>query len=44
MSDPLNRELDETLVGVNALDPFVGTVSAARGAMFANHLGSSAKL
>lgn len=35
------RELDETLLGVNALDPFVGTVSAARGAMFANHLGQA---
>jgi DNA-directed RNA polymerase beta subunit len=41
MSDPLNRELDPTLLGVSALDPYVGTTSSARGAMFVNHAGQA---
>lgn len=35
------REVDPTLLGQLALDPFYGTTSAPRGAMFASHIGQA---
>jgi len=35
------REIDPTLLGQLATDPFFGTVSAARGAMYASHIGQA---
>lgn len=41
MSTENNRELDLTLVGHSGLDPWLGSTSAARGAMFVTHIGQS---
>jgi hypothetical protein len=35
------REIDPTLLGQLATDPYFGTVSAARGAMYASHFGQA---
>jgi hypothetical protein len=35
------REIGSDLLGQTALDPFYGTTSAARGAMFTNHIGQA---
>ncbi|MNF23942.1 RNA polymerase Rpb2, domain 6 [compost metagenome] len=35
------REIDPTLLGQLATDPFFGTVSAARAAMYASHIGQA---
>jgi len=35
------RDIDETLLGNACLDPFYGTTSSARGAMFLSHIGQS---
>lgn len=35
------RNIDETLLGNACLDPFYGTTSSARGAMFLSHIGQS---
>lgn len=37
----MHREIDATLLGQLALDPFYGTTSAARGAMMAAHIGQA---
>lgn len=37
----MQREIDPTLLGQLALDPFYGTTSAARGAMIAAHIGQA---
>ena len=36
-----SRNIDETLLGNACLDPFYGTTSSARGAMFLSHIGQS---
>lgn len=35
------RNIDETMLGNACLDPFYGTTSSARGAMFLSHIGQS---
>lgn len=36
-----SRNIDETMLGNACLDPFYGTTSSARGAMFLSHIGQS---
>jgi hypothetical protein len=36
-----HREIDITLLGLSGTDPFVGTTSAARGAMYVTHKGQA---